>query len=450
MKSTIRIANLLAYGLLAGLGLAARAAEPLTVTLKDWTGRGFAPDLVNYTIAAPADGGKGLRVLDADGKSLPVQLTLGSAGQATLSFVASISTNGVSTYTIRTDGQGPVATSAVSTLKEGELLVLANQLLAVKVPAPLEKTYNPPVTADKLPAPILAFRGPDGAWRGAGSIVHQRPVKSLRITQTATGPVFTELRYRLDYEGGGFYAATIRVTDQAPFAQVSEEYDLGVSTNSHFWQLDLSKGWQPDAAEHMNVAGQGFIPIAYPSLADEEKATTSGPSVGADLTNGVSTPTRCIHHDSCWGSRFVSFYGIHAAAARQASPESYPLVIVAPLHKGEWRRANSLPVYVKNGMVTVRFPMDVAPISWINEPASDVSPFSCHEFAHDIWPADLGVGLGPAYREGGWLQPTRDCLWRRLLRPRFVWRGRAGPLQGLHLELAGWEGCLSAGLLDAR
>lgn len=33
------------------------AAEPQTIALKDWTGRGFAPDLVNYTI--PADGARG-------------------------------------------------------------------------------------------------------------------------------------------------------------------------------------------------------------------------------------------------------------------------------------------------------------------------------------------------------------------------------------------------------
>jgi len=410
MKSTTPIAKLAASGLVVLLGLTTQAAEPLTVTLKDWTGRGFAPDLVNYTIPAPAEGGKGVRVLGADGKSLAVQFTPGSIGQATLSFVASIPSNGVSTYTIRTDGQGPVAPPAVTTLKEGELLILANQLLAVKVPAPLEKTFNPPVAADKLPAPILAFRGPDGVWRGAGSIVHQRPVKSLRITQTATGPVFAEVRYRLEYEGGGFYAATIRVTDQAPFAQVSEEYDLGVSANAHFWQLDLSKGWKPDAAEHMNVAGQGFIPVAYPSLADEEKTTTSGPSVGADLHNGASTPTRCIHHDSCWGSRFVSFYGIHEAAARQASPKNYPLVIVAPLHKGDWRRANSLPVYVKNGHVRVQFPMDVAPISWINEPASDVSPFSCHEHDPNL-PATYGrrvwalVLAQPPLKVVGYIRP---------------------------------------------
>ena len=378
--------------LTTGLGLRGISvhAAPQTITLKDWTERGFAPDLVNYSIPAPADGGKSLRVLDANGKSLPAQITSGEKGCATLSFVAALPANGTSVYTVRTDGQGAAAPAAVSSTREGDVLVLANQQLAVKVPAPLEKTYDQPVPADKLPAPILAFRGSDGAWRGAGSIVHQQPVKSMHITQTANGPVFTEVRYRLDYEGGGYYVATIRVTDQVPFAQVTEEYDLGVSTNAHYWQLDLSQGWKPDAAEHMNVAGQGFSPIVYPSLAEEEKVATAGPNgVGAEYGGGAGVPTRCIHHDSCWGSRYVSYYGLHQAEARKADPDHYPLVMVAPLHKGEWRRANSIPVYVKGGEVRVRFPMDVAPISWLHEPGSDVSPFSCHEHDPNL-PASVG------------------------------------------------------------
>lgn len=227
------------------------------MTLKDWTGRGFAPDLVNYTIPTPADGGKGLRVLDAGGKSLPVQFAPGEKGLASLSFVASLPPNGTANYTIRSDGQGPAALPAVSTTRDGNTLVLANQLLAVKVPAPLAKTYDTPMAADKLPAPLLAFRGPDGVWRGEGTILQHLSVKSVHITQSADGPVFTEERYRLDYVGGGFYQAVIRVTDQAPFAQVSEEFDLGVSANDHYWQLNLSKGWKPDAAEFMSVAGQG-------------------------------------------------------------------------------------------------------------------------------------------------------------------------------------------------
>ncbi|HUS48065.1 MAG TPA: hypothetical protein VM098_08095 [Phycisphaerae bacterium] len=63
--------------------------------------------------------------------------------------------------------------------------------------------------------------------------------------------------------------------------------------------------------------------------------------------------------------------------------------MVAPLHKGDRRRANSLPVFVKGGQVRVQFPMSVVQTSWLKEPRSDVSPFSCHE--HDpALPATYG------------------------------------------------------------
>ena len=130
-----------------------------------------------------------------------------------------------------------------------------------------------------------------------------------------------------------------------------EEYDLGVEADTDFWQLDLSKGWQPDAVEHMNVAGQGNGPATFVSLADEEKSKPANVDANLNTPTGGDLPLRFIHHDSCWGSKFVAYYGVHSAAARQANAANYPLAIVAPLHKGDWRRANSLPVYVKGGQV---------------------------------------------------------------------------------------------------
>ncbi len=370
---TLNKLGILALALLsAGL-----IADPITI--KDWTGRGFAPDLVNYKIKMPENGGKTIRVIDADGRSLPVQITPAAKGQATLSFVAEVAPGGTAKYELRNGG--PAAKPAVTVSKEGGALILSNQMLAVKLPAPMENAYDQPVAANTLPAPITAFRGTDGNWRGAASILTKRAVKKLSIKQTANGPVFVETLYRLDYAEGGYWEVRVRVTDRAPFAKVTEEYDLAGPKNQHYWQLDISKGWNADAAEHMFVAGQGYGPVKYPTLAKEEKTRASGPSVGAEFPGGGGAPTRCIHHDSCWGSRYVSYYGIHNADARKANPDNYPLAIVAPLHKGAWRRANSINVYVKNNQATMRFPLDVAPISWKNEPASDVSPFSCHE--HD-------------------------------------------------------------------
>jgi len=361
--------------LLAALAGAALAAESQTITLTDHTGRGFPPDLVTYTI----DAGITPRVLDADGKPVPVQITPSEGGKATLSFVAELAPGGAATYTLRTDG--PTAPAAVSAKKGRNTLVLANQSLAVKVPALQEKTFKKPVAADTLPAPILAFRGPDGKWKGEGKLLFKRLVKKFTVAETANGPVFCEVRYRLDYDEGGWYEATVRVTDRAPFAKVTEAYDLGVETDTDFWQLDLTKNWAPDAVEHMNVAGQGNGPATFVSLAKEEKSKPANIDARLNTATGGDLPLRFIHHDSCWGSKFVAYYGVHSAAAREADAGNYPLAMVAPLHKGDWRRANSMPVYVKDGQVRVQFPMSVIRTSWLYEPRSDVSPFSCHE--HD-------------------------------------------------------------------
>ena len=125
MKLDSTLAKLASWAVITvvGTALSVDAAAPQTITLKDWTGRGFAPDLVNYTIETPADGSKSLRVLDAAGKPLPVQVTPGEKNKATLSFVAAIPPNGTASYTLRTDGVGPAAPVAVSATKEGETLV---------------------------------------------------------------------------------------------------------------------------------------------------------------------------------------------------------------------------------------------------------------------------------------------------------------------------------------
>jgi len=280
--------RLFALCMLPALAAALLAGE-YTVTLTDHTGRGFAPDLVTYTIPRPANPAA-VRVLDGAGAALPAQVTIGADGQAALSFVTALPPGATVRYTLRDDGQGPAAAPAVSATQDGDALILANQLLAVKTPAPQTKTFDRPVAAEALPAPILAFRGPDGAWRGAGSLRLKRPVTQFAVTRTAQGPVFTEVRYRLDYAGGGYYQATVRVTDRAPFAQVREEYDLGTDADTDCWQLDLSAGWQPDAAEHMNVAGQGNGPVQYPSLAQEEKAKPGNINPALNTDNGGDLP----------------------------------------------------------------------------------------------------------------------------------------------------------------
>ncbi len=370
-------------GKVASFSLDTKAAR--RITLQDWTGgRGFAPDLVNYTIDAPADGGRSLSLFDGDGEPLPVQVTPAGHGKATLSFVAEVPAGTNVNYWLRLDGQGAAAMPAVSAVKEGDILTLSSRLLAVRVPAPQEKTFETPVAAETLPAPVLAFRGEDKVWKGGGKLLSKRPVKVFTVALTAEGPVYGAVRYRLEYEGGGWYEATVRVTDRSPLAEVREEYDLGrvAKKNAEFWQLDLSGGWEADTAEHMNVAGQGFVGVTYPAIEQDAAAASGSQSTDFDLSGGLM-----IHHDSCWGSRFVSYYGIHKAEARTANPDGYALAMVAPLHKGEWRRANSLPVDIEGRQVRIRFPMDTAPTSLRTDPGTDTGPFSMHEHDPNLPPS---------------------------------------------------------------
>ena len=375
--------SLLAFMMAAGLGASAFAASPQasqTLTLTDWTGRGFAPDRVAYVVPA-AVGPAALRVQDADGRPLPVQLFADGTGPA-LAFVAAVPPGGSTSYVIRTDGVGPAAPPAVTVTPERGALVLANQFLAVRVPAPVEKTFAKPVSADTLPAPVLAFRGPDRKWRGEGAMLAGLPVRRFSVTRAADGPVFAEVRYRLDFEGGGYYQASVRVTDRSPLADITEEYDLGRLDNRTFWQLELSKGWKPDEAEFMTAMGQGVAPVTRLSLSDLEAKIPHGVN-GWDLPNQDvvgGTPVRFLFPEG-WGARYVTCFGLHRKDERAARSNDYPLAHVVTLHKGNWRRPNSMPVLSQAGRVRVLLPMAVSPRSWLTETGSDVSPFSCHE--HD-------------------------------------------------------------------
>ena len=68
-------------------GIAAMAAEH-TIEIRDWTGRGFAPDAVTYAV----DSAKAsrLRVWDAAGQPVAAQVTEAEAGKASLTFVTGL------------------------------------------------------------------------------------------------------------------------------------------------------------------------------------------------------------------------------------------------------------------------------------------------------------------------------------------------------------------------
>jgi hypothetical protein len=386
-----RTTGLALAALLVGAFVAAplAAAEPRTITIKDWSGRGFAPEVVAYEV--PAAGAERLRVRGPDGRPLPVQLVKDAAATCLL-FPAELPKDAEVAYVVSDDGEaGPPEAGAVA---EGDALVLGNGRLAVRLPQPQDRSFAPPVEARTLPAPILAFRGAfrgTGGWMGSAAMLGTAKVAAFRVVKIAAGPVRAEARYELDFAGGGTYRATVRVDAREPLAEVREEYDLEGLEQDPGWKLDLAAGWRPQQAEWIRAMGNGGYGVEQKPLAEfAAKAVSAGGGgyefggsskrLGEAADAAARHVCRLLAPDSNWSGDQAHYVGLSAGEV---------LAGFLTLHKGDWRRANNLLVWSVGDELSVQMPIGVRPPTWLNEITSERSPLSMHE--HDpALPATYG------------------------------------------------------------
>lgn len=335
------------------------AAEK-TLKIHDYTGRGFAPDLVRYRLTGEGLAGKNLSLFDSTGKLIPLQFSNPEDGEGKiLSFVAEVAPNAEATYEIRDSG-GRKTDAGVRVNADKKAIVMSNDLLSLRLPSERKMTFDPAVPARKLQAPILSFRSGKSKPLGSSKILTERNVRAMRVELTSSGPVYAEIVYELEWHGGGYYRAQIRVVHRVPVVKVVEEYDLGSLDGSDFWELRLAEGWSPDRMEVARTHGNG-------SGIDKGKVK---PLAGlAKMRNPRITP------DTCPPS--LSQLGLFNNAERQKSPDSCAMVGVVPLRKGNWRKMNCVPIK-SDGPHDVRilFPMSARHATWPKDSASETSPFS--------------------------------------------------------------------------
>lgn len=346
------------------------AAETHQATIRDVTGRGFPPSLVRYRMATPPENAAGLRLLDAAGAVVPSQVrrTQGEAWE--LSFVTSLPADGGVRFSLDDRSALSMPGTGLVIGAHGDELVLGNRQFAIRCPAPRNDHFETAVPAAQLPAPISGFRHGPGDWLGGGRILSLRPVISHSVRLTAQGPVFSELVYLIEFDGGGWYRATIRVVDRLPYAEVREEYDTGDLGGNDFWELDLTSNWETDMIEVGNAtSGTGF------------ERSSVAPLASLGVTPEPIQPAWVIVPDSSWYSPRTHL-GLFSQAARQDDPQAYPVAGFVPLHKGDWRRTNAVEIHTPDArQVALRLPMSVRHASWLREITSETSPFSIHE--HD-------------------------------------------------------------------
>ena len=78
-----------------------------------------------------------------------------------------------------------------------------------------------------VPGPILRVRVREGEWRGGTFLETRRRVRSRTGSLVEEGPVRVVYRYRVDFEGDGFYEAEVTVDAGAVFARVDERFGPG-------------------------------------------------------------------------------------------------------------------------------------------------------------------------------------------------------------------------------
>ena len=159
----------------------------------------FAPGVTkSESIAVRSDAGE----LTAGQLEKVTRHAGGSIAQATCRFYANLPAFATRTWAVDAKTAAP-RTDLRMDRSEDESLVLANAILAVRLP----DGKRSPAGA----APLLAIRGFDKTWRGAGRLEGPRPVKGPVVAIESAGPVCARVCLSYEYEQGGKYEVTVEL-----------------------------------------------------------------------------------------------------------------------------------------------------------------------------------------------------------------------------------------------
>jgi len=335
------------------------------IKITDFSGRGFAPDLVQYKLDINKNLLASLRLLDDKKNQMPVQFSQNASNSSiTMSFVAEVLPDGTSVYTLDNKGK-PAAKPAINIQKKSKIIEISNNLLSIKVPSVQKTEYKLPVSASTLPAPILGFKSGKSVWLGKSKILTEHKVKSFSVELREKGPVYAEVVYQINWAEGGFYKATMQVIDRVPIVKIREEFDLKKLDGKDFWELQLAANWSPDRMETARTYANG-----------------SGVDKGSNkplLQLSKMKNVRIIPDNIAFS---ISYIGIFNKAEKTKNPNQYQMAGFVPLHKGDWRKMNVVPVKSKGiNDVRLMLSMSARDANWIDDVGSETSPFSMQE--HD-------------------------------------------------------------------
>jgi hypothetical protein len=367
-----------------------RASVPANgrITLTDFGLRAWGPEPVHYTLNTKAFQPGKLVLLGPDGKAVPFQIE-----NDALTFVAFLPASNTVTYTLQkspTDRSAENTTLKVMSTAQG--IEVANEFLALRLPAAGEKRFAEPVPAAQATPPLLQWKNAGTDWMGGMRFATARMVASQAFTVVRQGPACAEFEARYTFAPKGEYVMRVRLSPGMPLAMVTEEFDMGETTKGDdFLLMDLAKGWQPQNVAWVLGAGEQQMPGLEKSalgayLDMKRKAKPQEAPVGGVGQAPVIPPPESGLRDldrivpaGKWGGLKGGVLVWDGSLDRPGEGRSMGMV---PMHAGSWRRSMAVPVWSGDSAgITLGLPLSVRPIRWCFETTDDFSPFSTHE--HD-------------------------------------------------------------------
>ena len=396
-----------------------RVPDDGRIELRDYGYRDWGPELVHYTLDAARFKPNAVSLVEAEGRLIPFQID-----GNTLTFVASVPNGGEAVYLL-TEG-GPKAETALHATENANVLDIRNKHLAIRLPKPNSKTYQPAAAAATVPPPILQWACIGHDWMGGARFVTARKVKSYSSRIVRNGPACVEYEARYSFAPRGEYVLRIRLSPEIPVAIVTEEFDMGeVTIGEDLLMLDLHKGWQPETISLVPGAGETQMPglssSGYQAFVAKKRQTAAQAApvggTGQAPSPFCPEPGLVLLAKNVPAGKWGGYMGGVQVSGTGKPGNKIGLVT---LHTGAWRRATALNAWHKEGTgVTIGLPLSVRYIRWSLDIADDFSPFSTHEHDRDlsrtygrrVWGLYVGNELNAAQARFGYVGLDRYKDW---------------------------------------
>ena len=324
----------------------------------------------------------------------------------------------------------PPATALVTGCTEG-VCILANDRVAVRMLCG-EKQFAQPVPAGRVPAPILAVRGPSGEWLGRGWLESSRRVTGYRITHEEDGPIFKTVRAAYDFEGG-YYVCTVTLRTGEDILHIREEFDLGppsADRDSHFC-FALTPGLEPDTVRW------------YGRYHDERFNPSKAPVVDYNIQKEAvfpvdyTKPERMLrlHGLFVWWPQAACYYG-----AYRADEPASDLVAVFARFPGNW--ANPTAIFLEttaDGELVIKAPIRQPVQDWNVDGVDYRSPYYTGTVADGMQRSFGAREWGMLVARAGDVVPEADAFAASGIRKAWTRYGQ-NPLDKIKGWTLQWDG----------